>query len=80
METTLKQRNVISVYYSTETAYFIGPKTWDTLHNGCKDATQKQPLEVFYKKGCSYKFHKICRKTLWTTASRHLLQKFQKQS
>ena len=30
METTLKQRNVISVYYSTETAYSIGPKTWKT--------------------------------------------------
>ena len=35
----IKRYKVRSVYYCSETAYFVGPKIWDTLPNDCKEAT-----------------------------------------
>ena len=46
----IKRCNIRSVYYGTETAYFIGPKIWNTLPNNCKDATSLKSFKVSLKR------------------------------
>ena len=46
----IKRCDIRSVYYSTETSSFIGPKIWDTLPNTCKDATSLNSFKVNLKK------------------------------
>ena len=46
----IKWCNIQSVYYGTETAFFIGPKMWDTLLNICKDANLLKSLKVNLKR------------------------------
>ena len=46
----IKQCNIRSVYYGTETASFIGPKIWNILPNTCKDATSLKSFKVNLKR------------------------------
>ena len=58
----IKQCDIRSVYYGTETASFIGPKIWNTLPNSCKDATSLKSFKVNLKwwipESCPYR---LCR-------------------
>ena len=46
----IKRCNILSVYYGTVTASFIGPKIWDALPNNCKDATSLKSFKVNLKR------------------------------
>ena len=55
----IKQFNIRSVYYCTETTSFSGPKIWDTLINSCRDATSLKSFKVNLKRWIPEKF--LCR-------------------
>ena len=46
----IQQCNIQSVYYGTETTFFIRPNMWDTLSNSCKYVTSLKIFEVNLKK------------------------------
>ena len=46
----IKRCNTRSVNYGTETAFFIGPKTWNTYPSSCKDATSLKSFRVNLKR------------------------------
>ena len=46
----IKQCIIQSVYYGTETVYFIDPKIWDTLPTNCNDAISLKSLKVNRKR------------------------------
>ena len=43
---TIKRHKVCLLYYGTEKASSIGPKIWDALANGSKDATSLKSFRI----------------------------------
>ena len=46
----IKQCIIQSVYYGTETVYFIDPKIWDTLPTNCNDVISLKSFKVNLKR------------------------------
>lgn len=65
----LKMHNVCSVWYETETPYFLPPKLWDAIRNDCNNATPlsvlRRKLKVRLQKTVNLEYAKLTFKTFF---------------